>query len=183
MNDTDTANIHIEQKICLDVLPAPLAPSTQCVSAEAVAEAATLRPACALPAPDPAPSPVSRSFGGLSVPAWLSGGNIKVAPESPPQLAVVSPEPRAMPAIEAPLIEAAAALSQPSDCHPDEPMRQLTPPPGAILHYQDEHGRPCEPAGEVYMWTWEGAKHWYHTDRYPVPTIRRSSWPTQPLRR
>lgn len=53
-----------------------------------------------------------------------------------------------------------------------DPTTPPKPPPGATLYIRDAPARPCEP-DQAYMWTWEGAQHWYHTDRYPAPGARR----------
>jgi hypothetical protein len=34
------------------------------------------------------------------------------------------------------------------------------PPPGAVFHYHDAKGRPCEPS-VCHIWTWQGAGRWY----------------------
>jgi hypothetical protein len=43
------------------------------------------------------------------------------------------------------------------------------PPAGARLYFQDDRGRPCEPAA-AYMWTWDGAPTWYRMAEHPIPS-------------
>jgi hypothetical protein len=47
---------------------------------------------------------------------------------------------------------------------PGEPA----PPAGARLHYADEAGRRCGPAG-ARLWTWAGAPRWYDAGEHPPP--------------
>jgi hypothetical protein len=50
------------------------------------------------------------------------------------------------------------------------------PPPGALLYFQDEHGRPCGHSDKgkdgkplVCRWTWSGCKRWYDAKQDPPP--------------
>jgi hypothetical protein len=47
---------------------------------------------------------------------------------------------------------------------PDAP----SPPPGALLYYQDENGRACNPAACV-RWTWAGASRWHDAGEWLPP--------------
>jgi hypothetical protein len=52
-----------------------------------------------------------------------------------------------------------------------EPAEAVTPPAGAVLVFQDYHGRPCGREG-AYLWTWVGASQWYYAARTPAPAVR-----------